>query len=186
MEVLNHVNVDTFKILVWIAAAVVGGLFIIGRPVSSRLIIASRAVSAILAATVAFVALNLAVVFYILGHLTDPRWSIGKDPKIDSPKLSAGPFFEPVTNTLNDALNNVTGNLNNVISIKNAFFTMPDFIVSAGWGLQLVLPLVIALHFIGRAIKKRQAKQIARNTQDLADIRSQLGLSPFQDKKVLL
>ncbi|MFE4833921.1 hypothetical protein ACFRAU_04470 [Arthrobacter sp. NPDC056691] len=183
MEVLSQLSVDTFKTLVWVAAAVIGGLFVIGRPTISGLHIASRTVSAILAAAVSFVALNLAVVFYILAHLTDPRWSIGKDPKIDSPKLSAGPFFEPITNTLNDVLGTVTGSLNNAISIKNALFTIPDFIVLAGWGLQLLLPLVIALHFIGRAIKRRQARQIARNTQDLADIRSQLGLSPFDEKK---
>lgn len=186
MEVLSQVEVDTFKMLVWLATCIIGSLFVIGRPVSSRLIIASRAVNALLAATVSFVALNLAVVFYILGHLTDPRWSVGKDPKIVSPELSAGPFFQPITDTLNDILNSVTGSLNNAIAIKNALLTMPDFISSAGWGLQFVLPLVVSIHVIRRLIEKRQAKQIARNARDLADIRSQLGLSPFEDKKLLL
>lgn len=185
MEVLSDVTVETFKILVWITATVVGGLFLIGRRITSPSQIASRAVSALLAGTVAFVAFNLAVVFYILSHLTDPRWSVGKDPKVDSPELSAGPFFEPVTNTLNDVLSNMTGSLNSVIAIKNAFFTIPDFIFSAGWGLLLLLPLVIALRVISRFIEKSQAKQIDRNTRDLADIRSQLGLSPFKEKMLL-
>jgi hypothetical protein len=182
MELLSDVNVDTFKILVWCAAVIVGGVFVMGRRPSSVLEMASRAISALLAATVSFVALNLAVVFYILAHLTDPRWSVGKDPSIASPELSAGPILEPITNTLNDILSNVTGSLNNVIAIKNAFFTMPDFIVSANWGLWLLLPLMIALRIVSWNIKKRQAKQIERNARDLADLRSQLGLSAFEDK----
>ena len=185
MEVLNHINVDTFKTLVWVAASIVGGLFLIGRRISSPLQIAFRAVGALLAGTVSFVAFNVAVVFYILSHLTDPRWSVGKDPKVDSPELSAGAFFEPVTNTLNDILDNVTGNLNNVIAIKNAFFTIPDFIFAAGWGLLLVLPAVITLRVISWFIEKSQAKQIDRNTRDLADIRAQLGLSPYKEKMLL-
>jgi hypothetical protein len=185
MEVLNDVGIDTFKTLVWVAASIIGALFVIGRRTSSWLNIASRAVSAVLAATASFIALNLAVVFYILAHLTDPRWSVGKDPKIDSPELSAGPFFEPVTNTLNDVLSGLTGSLNSAIAIKNAFFTIPDFVFSAGCGLALLFPLVIVLYFIGRAIKKRHARQIDRNTRDLADIRSQLGLSPYKEKMLL-
>lgn len=186
MEVLDQVGVDTFKSLVWVAASIVGGLFLIGRRISSPPQVASRMVGALLAGTVSFVAFNLAVVFYILSHLTDPRWSVGKDPKVDSPELSAGAFFEPVTNTLNDILDNVTGSLNNVIAIKNAFFTIPEFIFSAGWGLLLLLPVVIALRVISWYIEKSQAKQIDRNTQDLADIRAQLGLSPFDEKKLLV
>lgn len=185
MEILSDVTVETFRILVWIAASIVGGLFLIGRRISSPPQIASRAVSALLAGTVSFIAFNLAVVFYILSHLTDPRWSAGKDPKIDSPELSAGAFFEPLTNTLNDILGNVTGSVNNVIAIKNAFFTIPEFIFSAGWGLVLLIPLVIALRVISWFIEKSQAKQIDRNTRDLADIRSQLGLSPFKEKMLL-
>lgn len=185
MEVLNDVTVETFRVLVWITAAVVGGLFLIGRRVSSPPQVAARAVSALLAGTVSFVACNLAVVFYILSHLTDPRWSIGKDPKLDSPELSAGSFFEPITNSLNDFLSSVTGGLNNAIAIKNAFFTIPEFIFSAGWGLLLLLPLVIALRISSWLIEKSRAKQVDINTRDLADIRSQLGLSPFKEKMLL-
>lgn len=121
MELLSGFSVETFKTLVWVAAAIVGGLFVIGGPLSSPLKIAAKAVSALLAATVSFAAANLAVVFYILAHLTDPRWSVGKDPALDSPELSAGPFFQPITDTLNDILSSLTGSLNNVIALKNAF-----------------------------------------------------------------
>lgn len=181
MELLSDVSVDTFKDLVWIAAFTVGGLFVIGAPVFSPLKIAARAANALLAATVAFAAANLAVVFYILAHLTDARWSAGKDPRIDSPQLSAGPFFKPVTDTLNDVLGNLTGSLNNVISLKNAFLTMPDFIVAAGWGFSMLLPLVILVRIVAWLNGKEQAKQIERNTRDLADIRAQFGLAPFEE-----
>jgi hypothetical protein len=181
MEMLSGVSVDTFKSLVWLAAFIVGGLFVIGSPVSSPLKITARAVSALLAATVSFAAANLAVVFYILAHLTDQRWSVGKDPKLDSPQLSAGPFFQPVTDTLNDILGSLTGSLNNVIGLKNAFLTMPDFIIAAGWAFLLLLPLVIAVRIIAWFIEKEQVRQIDRNTRDLADIRAQFGLAAFKD-----
>lgn len=133
-----------------------------------------------LAATVSFAVANLAVVFYILAHLTDPRWSVDKDPTLDSPELSAGPFFQPITDTLNDILSGLTGSLNNVIALKNAFLTMPDFIIAAGWAFLLLLPLVIAVRIIAWFIERDQVKQIERNTRDLADIRAQLDLAPFQ------
>lgn len=180
MEMLSEFSVDSFKNLVWVAAFIVGGLFVIGAPVSSPLKIAARAANALLAATVSFAVANLAVVFYILAHLTDPRWSVGKDPTLDSPELSAGPFFQPITDTLNDILSGLTGSLNNVIALKNAFLTMPDFIVAAGWAFLLLLPLVIAVRIIAWFIERDQVKQIERNTRDLADIRAQLDLAPFQ------
>lgn len=128
-----------------------------------------------------FAAANLAVVFYILAYLTDPRWSVGKDPTLDSPELPAGPFFQPITDTLNDILSSLTGSLNNVIALKNAFLTMPDFIIAAGWAFLLLLPLVIAVRIITWLIDKEQVKQIERNTRDLAVIRTQFGLAAFTD-----
>jgi hypothetical protein len=181
MEMLSDFSVDTFKNVVWAVALIVGLLFLVGSRVSSPVTIAARAVTALLAATVAFAVANLAVVFYILAHLTDPRWSVGKDPTLDSPELSAGPFFQPVTDTLNDILSSLTGSLNNVIALKNAFLTMPDFIISAGWAFLLLLPLVIAVRIIAWFIDRDQAKQIERNTRDLADIRAQFGLAPFKE-----
>lgn len=112
MEMLSDFSVDTFKNLVWLVAFIVGGLFLIGSPVSSLLKVTARVINALLAATVSFAAANLAVVFYILAHLTDPRWSVGKDPTLDSPELSAGPFFQPITDTLNEILRSLTGSLN--------------------------------------------------------------------------
>jgi hypothetical protein len=181
MEMLSDFSVDTFKNLVWLVAFIVGGLFLIGSPVSSPLKIAARVINALLAATVSFAAANLAVVFYILAHLTDPRWSAGKDPTLDSPELSAGPFFQPITDALNDVLRSLTGSLNNVIALKNAFLTTPDFIIAAGWAFLLLLPLVIAVRIIAWLIERAQVRQIERNTRDLADIRSQLGLAVFKD-----
>lgn len=181
MEMLIGISVDTFKALVWLAALIIGGFFVIGRPVSSPLKITVRAVNALLAATMSFAAANLAVVFYILAHLTDPRWSVGKDPTLDSPHLSAGPIFQPITDTLNDILGSLTGSLNNVIALKNAFLTMPDFIIAAGWAFLLLVGLVIASRIPSWFIEKHQMAQIDRNTRDLADIRAEFGLAAFKD-----
>lgn len=103
---------------------------------------------------------------------TDPRSSVGKDPRINSPELSAGPILQPITDTLNGILSILTGGLNNVIAMKNAFLTIPDFIAAAGWAVLLLLPLVLAVRVVSWLLEKEQAKQIARNTRDLADLRA--------------
>lgn len=175
MEMLSGANVNTFN-FVWIAALIFGLLFLIGRRTASPLKIAARAVNALLAATVAFAAANLAVVFYILAHLMDPRWSVGKDVTLDSPELSAGPILQPITDTLNHILDGMTGSVNDVIALKNAFLTMPDFIVAAGRALLLLVPLVVAIRVLAWLVEKDQVRQIDRNTRDLADIRAHLGL----------
>jgi hypothetical protein len=184
MELLSGASVDTFKSLVWVAALIIGLLFLIGRRMSSPLKIAARAVTASIAATVAYAAANVAVVFYILAHLMDPRWSVGKDATLDSPELSAGPLLQPITDTLNDILAGLTGSVNDVIALKNAFLTMPDFIVAAGWALLLLVGLVIASRMLSWFIEKDQVAQIERNTRDLADVRAQFGLAPFQETRV--
>ncbi|WP_158677187.1 hypothetical protein [Arthrobacter sp. PGP41] len=181
MEMLSDFSVDTLKTLVWLAAIIIGGFFAVGRPVSSLPKITARAVNALLAGTMSFAAANLAVVFYILAHLTDPRWSVGKDPTLESPQLSAGPIFQPITDTLNDILGSLTGSLNDAIALKNAFLTMPDFIIAAGWAFLLLVGLVIASRILSWFIEKDQMAQIERNTRDLADIRAQFGLAAFKD-----
>lgn len=181
---LSGADVDMFKNLVWIAALIIGVLFLIGPRVSSPLTIAARALTALIAATAAFAAANVAVVFYILAHITDPRWSVGRDATLESPEVSAGPFFEPVTNTLNDILSGLTGSVNDVIALKNAFLIMPGFIAAAGWALLLLVGLLIANRILSWLIERDRRAQIARNTRDLADIRAQLGLGSFQDTRI--
>ncbi|SEQ04233.1 hypothetical protein SAMN05444745_103264 [Arthrobacter sp. OV608] len=181
---LSGASVGTFKNLVWIIAVVIGLLFLIGSRPSTLRKTAARVITALTAGTAAFAAANLAVVFYILAHLMDPRWSVGRDATIDSPELSAGPFFQPITDTLNDILDGLTGSVNNVIALKNAFLTMPDFIVTAGWASVVLVGLAITNRILSSIIEKDQMKQIDRNTRDLADIRAQFGLAPFQDARV--
>jgi hypothetical protein len=184
MELLSGASVGTFKNFVWIIAVVLGLLFLVGSRVYTPLKIAARLVAALTAGTAAFAAANLAVVFYILAHLMDPRWSVGRDAAVESPEVSAGPFFQPITDTLNDILNGLTGSVNNVIALKNAFLAMPDFIVAAGWASSVLVGLAIANRILSSIIEKDQMKQIDRNTRDLADIRVQFGLAPFQDTRV--
>ncbi|MDQ0665407.1 hypothetical protein QFZ35_003905 [Arthrobacter ulcerisalmonis] len=184
MELLSGAGVGTFKNLVWIIAVAIGLLFLVGSRVSAPLKIAARVVTALTAGTAAFAAANLAMVFYILAHLMDPRWSVGRDATVESPEVSAGPFFQPITDTLNGILDGLTGSVNNVIALKNAFLTMPDFIVAAGWASLLLVGLVIANRILSMIIEKDQMKQIDRSTRDLADIRAQLGLAPVQDTRV--
>lgn len=180
MEMLNGASVETLKALVWIVAAAVTLLFLLGSRVSTPLKIAARVATALTAGTAAFAAANLAVVFYILSRITDPRWSVGRDAAVESPDLSAGPFLQPITDTLNGILDGLTGRINDAIALKNAFLIMPDFIYAAGWASVLLVVLAVANRIISSKIEKDQARQVERNTRDLADLRSRLGLPPFQ------
>lgn len=184
MEMLREASVDTFRNLVWIIAVIIGLLFLIGSRVSTPSKIAARVLTAATAGTVAFAAANLAVVFYILAHLMDPRWSVGRDATVESPNLSAGPFFQPITDTLNNVLDGLVGSVNNVIALKNAFLTMPEFIYAAGWASLVLVVLAIGSRILSAKIDRDQMKQIDRMTRDLAAIRAELGLVPFQDGKV--
>lgn len=184
MEMLSGASVDTFKNLVWGVAVIVGLLFLLGSRVTDPLKIAARVLTATSAGAAAFAAANLAVVFYILSHITDPRWSVGRDATLESPEVSAGPFFQPITDTLNGILNNLTGSVNDVIAMKNAFFIMPEFVGAAVWASVVLAVLAIANRILSSIIEKNQMKQIDRNTRDLADLRTQLGLAPFPNTKV--
>lgn len=181
---LSGASVDTFRNLVWVIAVIIGLLFLIGSRVTTPSKIAARVLTASTAGTAAFAAANLAVVFYILAHLMDPRWSVGRDATVESPEVSAGPFFQPITDTLNEILDGMAGSVNNVIALKNAFLTMPEFIFAAGWASLVLVVLAIANRIISSEIERDQMKQIDRNTRDLADIRAELGLVPFQDTRV--
>lgn len=184
MEMLNGASVDAFKNLVWGAAVIIGLLFLLGSRVTTPMKIAARVLTATSAGAAAFSAANLAVVFYILAHITDPRWSVGRDATVESPEVSAGPFFQPITDTLNRILHSLTGSVNDVIAMKNAFLIMPEFVGAAGWASVVLVVLAIANRILSSKIEKDQLKQIERNTRDLADIRAQLGLVPFQDTRV--
>jgi hypothetical protein len=99
---VSGASVDTIKNLVWVIAMTRGLLFLIGSRVSTPPKIAARMLSSATAGTAACAA-NLAVVFYILAHLMDPRWSVGRDATVESPDVCSGPTFQSITDTLNDA-----------------------------------------------------------------------------------
>jgi hypothetical protein len=61
---------------------------------------------------------------------------------------------------------------------------MPEFIFAAGWASLVLVVLAIANRIVSSKIERDQMKQIDRNTRDLADIRAELGLVPFQDTRV--
>lgn len=61
---------------------------------------------------------------------------------------------------------------------------MPDFIAAAGSSLFLLVGLLIAGRILSAFIEKTRLAKIDRNTRDLADIRAQLGLEPFQDTRI--
>lgn len=131
MEMLSGASVDTFKRLVWITAFVIGLLFLIGPRVSSPLNIIARVVTAFCRHS-GFCCGQHSGSFLHPCPPMDPRWSVGKDATLDSPELSAGPIFQPITDALNDILAGVMGGVNDVIVLKNAFLTMPDFISPDG------------------------------------------------------
>ena len=80
MDVFANVSLEWFKILTWAFALAIGaGWFALSDHSKTREVVKSVLNSLLAAASVFFLA-NLGVIIYILLHMTDPRWSEGKDP----------------------------------------------------------------------------------------------------------
>jgi hypothetical protein len=191
MDVFADFSIDAFKYLIWILALVVAALFALSYPRTRARQVIGLVLKSALGAAVAFFAASLAVVFYILAHPTDQRWSAGKDAVVKSPELSAGvPLFDGIVNSLNQFMSTMTGSVNDVLAIKNAFLSTTDFLLMAGWGLVAIVALGVPVWIIGildERWRKRQLDAVidanARHTKDLADIRESLHLPAFSPRK---
>lgn len=171
MELLNNVSTDTLKILVSVIAIVAGvGMYFVHE---------RKFYWPAFEAAMVFVVANLAAVFYILSRPTDARWSVGKDPALIAPELPSGLIVGPLTDPLNHFLGGMTGSINDVVAIKNAFVVSQDFLLMAGWGLITSVVLYIFAQLASRVDyrheRRQQKKEIEALQKELDDIKQYVG-----------
>ncbi|MDB5168432.1 MAG: hypothetical protein JWO55_690 [Candidatus Saccharibacteria bacterium] len=174
MDVFSNINVEAFKMLVWVFALAVGVLVFVS---SERVGIFDKiiaVVKGVFAMALSVAALAIGVVFYILSHATDSRWSVGKDATVESPQIPDNPFFGQVIDTLNSFMGSVTGSVNDLFAIKNAFVTTQDFFLLAGWAVLLVIPLFILLRILTWRKESREKRQMKRDRATLRRISTEL------------
>jgi ABC-type multidrug transport system fused ATPase/permease subunit len=192
MDVFANISLDTFKILTWTLALSIGALwFLISAHKRYWDMIASALLSLLVTAAV-FLLANLGVAFYILSHMTDPRWSAGKEPLWKPSELESNlPFIDEVVKMLNGVQDNVSGAVNNVGTIQNAIFATGDFlwmvVLSIGAVIVLAICTFVASRWAKRRNDKEQVKIVSQlraetedNRKNLEDIRRATNLPPFQ------
>ena len=169
MDVFANVSLEWFKILTWAFALAIGaGWFALSDHSKTREVVKSVLNSLLAAASVFFLA-NLGVIIYILLHMTDPRWSEGKDPlwrpsdqEFNIPGL--GNVLQPI----NEMQQNVSGVVNDVSMMRNAIFATFDFGWMAIWAIIPIIVLGICAFYVARRVKKidvKEAKAAAAATQ---------------------
>ena len=199
MDIIGNMGVDGLRTAIWIvaimAAVIVAGLQI-WLPVMDnwqtswrhRTLVVLRG---LLAGVVAYAVANVAVVFYILAHATDPRWSVGKDAHIDAPKLSAGiPLFDGIVNALNGFGTTVENGVNDALAIKNAVLVSGEFMLTALWSLVPLAIVAVLTLGMSRYVEWWRARRVddlvVRNAQleaDVAEMRKHMNLPVHAPKK---
>lgn len=184
MDVFASFSIDAFKYLIWALAFVVASSLALSYLRAKTMSMVRLVSKSLLGAAIAFFAASLIAVIYILAHPTDRRWSAGKDAVIESPELSAGvPLFDGIVNSLNQFMGSMTGSVNDVLAIKNAFLSTTDFLLMAGWALVAIIALGIPVWIMGILDERRRKRQLdavinasAAHTEELAEIRKYVGM----------
>jgi hypothetical protein len=185
MDVFANISVEGFKWFIGVLTLTVGALVFSSSERDGTFEKTFAIVKAVFAMALSVVALAVGVVFYILSHATDGRWSVGKDAAVESPQIPDNPFFGQVIDTLNSFMGSVTGSVNDLFAIKNAFIATQEFFLMAGWAILLVIPLFVLLRILNwrkEARDKRQVKldraKLERVSTELDQMRRALGLPP--------
>jgi predicted membrane channel-forming protein YqfA (hemolysin III family) len=185
MDVFANISVESFRILIGVLALTIGLLVFLSSIRDGTFEKIFAIVKALFAMALSVVALAVGVVFYILSHATDDRWSVGKDAAVESPQIPGNPFFGQVIDTLNSFMGSVTGSVNDLFAIKNAFITTQEFFLMAGWAILSVIPLFVLLRILNWQKEAREKRQIQRDratlnrlSNELVQMKRVLGLPP--------
>jgi hypothetical protein len=188
MDVFESFGIDTFKSSIWIVSITVAVLLALRYPHKRPRQVVGLVLKATLGAAITFSLASLGTVFYILAHPTDQRWSVGKDAALKPPELSSGvPIFDGIVNNLNQFMGSMTGSVNDVLAIKNAFLSTTDFLLMAGWGLGAVIALGLPVWVMGiveARWRERQLSDLIDKSTDydknLAGIRKAMNLPDYK------
>jgi hypothetical protein len=173
-DVLANIDLGAFKVLPWVFAVLIGGAWVYISLSSSKKKywdVISVALQGLLAGVVSFFLLNFGVAAYIFNHLTDPRWSVGKEPLLKSNDLSSPvPGIKEILQALTDTQNQVVGAVNGVGRMQNALGVVGEFLLSAGKAMLVALFIALILLWVVKvwAPKRKANYDIAQRKIELA------------------
>lgn len=162
---MDVLSLDNLKVVTWVTAVLVALvwfaiLWIFLSTPRRYWEILSSVMQALLVGASAFFLLNLGVAFYILSHLTDPRWSAGKDPLLSLNDIQTSvPFLGEIAKQINEVQHGVTGAVNNVAAMQYAFSAASYFLVTAIPAIGAVIVLALLTLAAGVWAKRRAEKQ---------------------------
>lgn len=164
-DVLANSSLDDLKVLTWVVASIVAILWFIilwiflSSPKKYWEITSSIIQSLLVGASVFFL-LNLGMAFYVLSHLTDSRWSIGKDPLLSLNDIQTSvPFLDEIAKQINEVQHGVAGAVNNVAAMQHAFSAASYFLITAIPAIVVVIALALLTLAAGVWAKRRAEKQ---------------------------
>ena len=200
MVVLEGISLEWFKILVWVIAVLFGVLgFLISKHKRYWEVIAASLMG-LLFASFAFLLANIAVSFYILSDMTNPRWSAGKDPLMTQNDIQSPlGLLDGLVGTINGLQQNVTGAVNTVGYMQNAIGVATQFFWMVIWSVAVVFVLalctLIATWWSRRMTAKQKVKddeaekravqkELDDQAANAAEIRRHLNMEPFKKPRM--
>lgn len=196
MEAFSGISLEWFRILVWATAISFGvlGFFICAHKRYWEVVVAT--LTGLLLGSFAFLLANLAVSFYILSDLTNPRWSIDKDPLMTQDDIQSPlGLLDGLVNNINGLQQNITGAVNTVGYMQNAIGVAVEFfwmvILAIGAIFVLAACTLLAMWWSRKMTAMQKAKdeaadklavqdKLSEQDTNLAEIRERLNMEPFQ------
>lgn len=173
--IFNSVSVDGFKILAVMVALLVGigvfyGFF-------------KRWYWALFATVFTYMIVTAGIGVYVLMHINDARWSVGKAPLLQAPSMGNTPVIGEMMRPLDDFMRDTAMSINELVSFRHALPVAQDFFALSGWALLALIPVAIMALAVSRfksatlflrferlaATVHTQGAEIAALRQELAD-----------------
>lgn len=169
---MDVLSIEGFKILAVIVALMVGvGVyFLYFRKWYWGLV--GAAFTYVLAMVVAGV--------YVLLHINDPRWSSGKEPLLEAPKVSEAPIIGQYLEPLGAFLNNTANTINDFVAFQHALPVAQDFFTLALWGLAVLLPALIVATVMSRLQPLLLEKEVDKLKKAINEMRVASGQDPLK------
>jgi hypothetical protein len=140
--VLSGISVEWFKVIAAIGSLLIG--------VAVYFSFFKRWYWAIVAAVFTYMVFTAGIGVYVLMHITDPRWSVGRDPLLQAPSLGGTPVIGEMMRPLDDFLRDMATSVNELTSFRHALPVAQDFFALAGWSLLVLVPVAIMALAISR------------------------------------
>lgn len=158
MDVLGGISVEAFKILAVVVALLVGAGILLSSAKAWHW--------AIVGAVASYMVITAGIGMYVMMHISDPRWSVGKEPLIVAPSISETPIIGPQLEPIDNFMGNAATKLNELLSIQYALPVASEFFNQAIWAFGATIVALIAALVVQRRQKKRhdarQDRRISR------------------------